>query len=83
MRRPILAANWKMYKTRDEVAAFVAAFRGLLGSKSDAEAVIAPPFTALDAARQRPHHCGAGEQADGRECDGVDQSLTEGHSAET
>ena len=53
MRRPILAANWKLYKTRAEAAGFVAALRDLLGpgAEGDPEVVIAPPFTALDAAR--------------------------------
>jgi len=47
MRRPILAANWKMHKTRDDAAAFVTRFLPLV-QKSDAlEIAVAPPFTAL------------------------------------
>lgn len=49
MRKPILAANWKMHKTIAESVAFAKAFRPLAASVSDAEIVVAPPFTALAA----------------------------------
>jgi triosephosphate isomerase (TIM) len=48
MRRPILAANWKMHKTVGEAVAFAKAFAPLVANAT-AEAVIAPPFTALGA----------------------------------
>jgi triosephosphate isomerase len=48
MRRPILAANWKMYKTRGEAADFVEAFVPLVQDADAVDVVIAPPFTALD-----------------------------------
>ena len=48
MRRPILAANWKMYKTAGEAAAFVAAFLPLVEDADGVDIAIAPPFTALD-----------------------------------
>ena len=56
MRRPILAANWKMYKTGEEARAFAAELlpqlpaAGISGGPEEAfgpEAVICPPFTAL------------------------------------
>lgn len=47
MRRPILAANWKMQKTTAEAVAFAEAFIPLVAD-SDADIVIAPPFTLLD-----------------------------------
>ncbi|HAK54659.1 MAG TPA: triose-phosphate isomerase, partial [Acidobacteria bacterium] len=51
MRTPLLAANWKMYKTVGEAEAFVSALLG--GTEgvdlAGAEIVIAPPFTALPA----------------------------------
>jgi triosephosphate isomerase len=47
MRRPILAANWKMHKTRDEAAEFVDALRALIKRSDAVDVVIAPPFTAL------------------------------------
>lgn len=52
MRRPILAANWKMHKTTGEAEAFAKDFLERVGNLSrDAEGVdvvVAPPFTALD-----------------------------------
>ena len=48
MRRPILAANWKMHKTIAESVAFAGAFSKLVRDVSDVEIAIAPPFTALD-----------------------------------
>jgi triosephosphate isomerase len=48
MRRPILAANWKMYKTTGEAEGFVARFLPLVAGANDVDVVIAPPFTALD-----------------------------------
>ena len=49
MRTPLLAANWKMYKTVVEAEAFVAAFRDLVAEVTGVDIVIAPPFTALAA----------------------------------
>ena len=48
-RRPILAANWKMHKTRTEAAAFVDAFLPLVEAlTARVDVVIAPAATALD-----------------------------------
>lgn len=47
MRRPILAANWKMYKTQAEAEAFAKAFVPLVGDAADADVVLAPAFTSL------------------------------------
>jgi triosephosphate isomerase len=49
MRRPILAANWKMQKTIAEARAFAASFVPLVKDATDVDAVLAPPFTALAA----------------------------------
>jgi triosephosphate isomerase len=49
VRRKIVAANWKMYKTVREAEAFVAAFLPRVAGVSDVEIVLAPPFTALAA----------------------------------
>jgi triosephosphate isomerase len=49
VRRPIVAANWKMYKTVREAEAFVAAFLPRVAAVRDVEIVLAPPFTALAA----------------------------------
>ena len=50
MRRPIIAGNWKMYKTRQETFAF---FRALIPQIQDVkhcDIVVAPPFTSLSTA---------------------------------
>ncbi len=46
MRKPILAANWKMQKTTDEAIAFADAFLPLV-AEADVDIVIAPAFTLL------------------------------------
>jgi triosephosphate isomerase len=50
MRRPVIAGNWKMYKTQAETRAFFEAFKPLVGKATHCDIVIAPPFTALAAA---------------------------------
>jgi triosephosphate isomerase len=47
MRRPFLAANWKMNKTVDDCRSFMDVFAPLICDEKDADIVIAPPFTAL------------------------------------
>jgi triosephosphate isomerase len=49
VRRSIVAANWKMYKTVREAEAFVASFLPQVAGATDIEIVLAPPFTALAA----------------------------------
>jgi triosephosphate isomerase (TIM) len=49
-RRPVLAANWKMYKTVAETCDFLKVFLPLVNNLTEREIVIAPPFTALSAA---------------------------------
>ena len=50
MRRPVIAGNWKMYKTVAQTRAFFQAFKPLVAESKHCEIVIAPPFTALGAA---------------------------------
>jgi triosephosphate isomerase len=52
MRKPVIAGNWKMHKTRDEARALVRAIREGCGDLTRREIVIAPPFTALAAAEE-------------------------------
>jgi triosephosphate isomerase len=48
----LFVANWKMHKTRPEARAYAEELRALLdGKASTVELVLAPPYTALDAAR--------------------------------
>ncbi|MDJ0788852.1 MAG: triose-phosphate isomerase [Myxococcota bacterium] len=49
MRRPVMAANWKMHKTRGEAEAFARAFLPLVKEAPDVDVVLAPTATALDA----------------------------------
>jgi triosephosphate isomerase len=52
MRRPIVAGNWKMYKTPSETLAFFENFRPLVADARHAEIVICPPFVNLPAAAE-------------------------------
>jgi triosephosphate isomerase len=47
MRKPIIAANWKMNMTLSETESFWEVFNLEVGETPHAEIVIAPPFTAL------------------------------------
>jgi triosephosphate isomerase len=47
MRTPLIAGNWKMYKTVSEATALVEALLRGLPDLSDREALVCPPFTAL------------------------------------
>ena len=50
MRKPVMAGNWKMYKTPAETTAFFEKFRPLVEKSEHCEIVICPPFTNLAAA---------------------------------
>src|SRR5580700_3572944 len=50
MRRPVIAGNWKMYKTQAEARAYFAALKPLVAGATHCEIVIAPAFTAIAAA---------------------------------
>ncbi|MCL4523656.1 MAG: triose-phosphate isomerase [Acidobacteria bacterium] len=50
MRRPVIAGNWKMFKTQAEARAFVIALKPLVANSSHCDIVIGAPFTALAAA---------------------------------
>jgi len=49
MRTPIVAGNWKMFKTVAEGVAYVKEFRSLVKDVHGVEIVLAPPFTAVHA----------------------------------
>ncbi|MEI6808881.1 MAG: triose-phosphate isomerase, partial [bacterium] len=49
MRKPIVAGNWKMYKSVDEAITLASAIKLELLNFTDAEVVLCPPFTALKA----------------------------------
>jgi triosephosphate isomerase (TIM) len=50
MRRPVIAGNWKMYKTQTEARAYFSALAPLVQGCVHCDIIIAPPFTALAAA---------------------------------
>ncbi len=51
-RKPIVAANWKMFKTPSETADFFKTFLPVLGNLDGVDVVIAPPFPCLPAASE-------------------------------
>jgi triosephosphate isomerase (TIM) len=63
MRKPLIAANWKMYKTPAESTAFLQTFLPLLPQLTEAEIVLFPSMTCLPAivqsARDTPVFIGA------------------------
>ena len=48
-RKPIIAGNWKMYKTSAEAVALVNALKKEVAGVTKSEIVVCPPFTALPA----------------------------------
>jgi triosephosphate isomerase len=50
MRKPFIAANWKLNKTVPETLAFLDGFIPLVKNVNDVDIVVAPPFTSLYAA---------------------------------
>lgn len=50
MRRPVIAGNWKMFKTISETKTFFSSFLPLVSGVSHCEIVVAPPFMSLVAA---------------------------------
>jgi triosephosphate isomerase len=63
MRKLLIAANWKMYKTPHESTAFLTAFFPRVKQNTTAEIVLCPAMTSLpalvDAARSKPIFVGA------------------------
>ena len=53
MRKPVIAGNWKMYKTVAESVATALALRPLVANANHCEVVIAPVFTALKTVADR------------------------------
>ena len=50
MRRPVIAGNWKMFKTQAETRAFFAAFNPLVAGSHSCDIIVAPSYTSLVAA---------------------------------
>jgi triosephosphate isomerase (TIM) len=52
MRKKVMAANWKMYKTPDQTKAFFADFLPMVAGHTRDEIVVCPPFLDLPAAME-------------------------------
>jgi len=52
MRTPLIAGNWKMFKTVTEAVVFAKELRSLVKDVIGVEIVVAPPFTAIHAAAE-------------------------------
>ncbi|MBJ6800164.1 triose-phosphate isomerase [Geomonas propionica] len=47
MRKPVIAGNWKLYKTKDEALALIEELAPLVAGVDSVEVVVAPVFTVL------------------------------------
>ncbi|MBI2818244.1 MAG: triose-phosphate isomerase [Acidobacteria bacterium] len=63
MRKPLIAGNWKMYKTIGETEEFFTQLEPLVNGVNHCEMVIAPPFTALRRASEVAAPLGVGISA--------------------
>ncbi len=52
MRKPVIAGNWKLFKTSGEAVEFVTTLAPLVKDVNDVEIVIAPAFTVLSATKR-------------------------------
>jgi triosephosphate isomerase len=63
MRTPFIAGNWKMHKTVADTVKYVKELRGLVKDMTGVEVVVAPPFTALQAAGEAARNSNVGVAA--------------------
>jgi len=63
MRTPLIAGNWKMFKTVHEAVVFVKELRVLVKDVTDVEIVVAPPFTAIHAVVEAARNSNVGVAA--------------------
>jgi triosephosphate isomerase len=59
-RTPLIAGNWKMYKTRREADAFCDALLPLLDDLDEVDLALCPPFTSVDLVAVRLSELGVG-----------------------
>jgi triosephosphate isomerase len=60
MRKPVMAGNWKMYKSAAETSSFFEKFSPLVAAATHAEVVICPPFVNIPAAVEAMRSTGIG-----------------------
>ena len=63
MRTPIIAGNWKMYKTVADTVKYVKEFRVMVKDMTNVEMVVAPPFTAVHAVAEALRNANVGVAA--------------------
>src|SRR6478672_914941 len=63
MRTPLIAGNWKMFKTVHEAVVFVKELRPLVKDIADVEIVVGPPFTAIHAVAEAARNSNVGVAA--------------------
>ncbi|MDP1571069.1 MAG: triose-phosphate isomerase [Vicinamibacterales bacterium] len=63
MRQPMIAGNWKMFKTVHEAVVFVKELRPLVADVTGVEIVVAPPFTAIHAVAEAARNTNIGVSA--------------------
>jgi triosephosphate isomerase len=63
MRTPLIAGNWKMFKTVQEASVFVKELRGLVKDIDDVEIVVAPAYPAIHAAAEAARNTNIGVAA--------------------
>jgi triosephosphate isomerase (TIM) len=63
MRIPLIAGNWKMFKTVHEAVVFVKELRPLVKDVADVEIVVGPPFTAIHAVAEAARNSNVGVAA--------------------
>jgi triosephosphate isomerase (TIM) len=63
MRLPLIAGNWKMFKTVHEAVVFVKELRPLVADLKRVEIVVAPPFTAIHAVAEAVRNTSIGVAA--------------------
>jgi triosephosphate isomerase len=63
MRTPLIAGNWKMFKTVADTVKYVKEFRSLVKDVEGVEIVIAPPFIAIHAAAEALRNSNVGVAA--------------------
>jgi len=66
MRRPVIAGNWKMYKTVGDSVTTAVALKPLVANANHCEVIIAPVFTALKSVADRLE--GSNIQVAGQDC---------------
>ena len=63
MRTPLIAGNWKMFKTVQDAVVFTKELRSLVKDIADVEIVVAPPFTAVHAVAEAARNSNVGVAA--------------------